>query len=188
MTLPRNEARAATAALLKDATTAGVRVYPTRIVPSATPVYPFILVYADEESMTGDGISVPQFAHDLTIVVDARMEVGATDSGDGEDALDSLCESILTRLLTNSEWVRRFDKISGIRIHIGTADQGETQVISALIRIGVSFGTIWEPVVPDALASVRLAVDAIDPSDPNLASPGPDGRPEAGGTFTVPTT
>ncbi|WP_211109374.1 phage tail terminator protein [Azospirillum tabaci] len=39
-----------------------------------------------------------------------------------------------------------------------------------------------------ALEGVHTTVDAIDPTDPNLASPGPDGRPEAEGDFTIPTT
>lgn len=188
MTLLREDARSATVGLLKDATTAGARVYATRFMPQGDPVYPLILVHTDDEGMMANGIGVPQFAHDLTIVIDVRMAVGATDPEECENALDGLCETILDRLLTNSDWVRRFDKIASVKTRIATNDQGETTLITALISIGLTFGTIWNPIVPDAFASARVTVDAINPSDPNLASPGPDGRPEAGGTFLIPTT
>lgn len=188
MTLPREDARSATVGLLKDATTAGARVYATRLLPPGDPVYPLILVHTDDEGMTANGIGVPQFAHDLTILIDARIDVGSADPADRENALDRLCEAILNRLLTNPDWVRRFERIAGIRTRISVIDQGGATLLTALIGIGVTFRTVWEPVVSDAFASARVGVDAIAPSDPNLASPGPDGRPEAGGTFLIPTT
>ncbi|MBP2314904.1 hypothetical protein [Azospirillum soli] len=188
MTLPREDARSATVDLLKDATTAGARVYATRLMPPGDPVYPLILVHIDDEGMTASGIGVPQFAHDLTILIDARMHVDTANPADCENALDRLCEAILNRLLTSPDWVRRFERIASIRTRISVINQGEATLLTALIGIGVTFRTVWEPIVADAFASAHVGVDAIDPSDPNLASPGPDGRPEAGGTFPIPTT
>ena len=41
--------------------------------------------------------------------------------------------------------------------------------------------------LPD-FGGTSLRIDAVDPADPNLSSPGPDGRVEAGAIFNIPTT
>ncbi|GAA4258945.1 hypothetical protein GBZ26_04005 [Azospirillum formosense] len=183
--LERTEIRAATVALLKGATTAGDRVYATRLMPQVGETYPTILVYTYDEDMTRRGGTPPQFAHDLTMVIDVRMK--ASEDGDAEDALDALCKAILERLLTNAEWVAQFEEISSVKTRIIPNDEGRHPLVLALIGISGKFHTIWQPVVPDAFEATRVGVDCIDPADPNLTSPGPDGRLEAEGVFTIPT-
>ncbi|MBK3797875.1 hypothetical protein GAY33_01225 [Azospirillum brasilense] len=186
--LERTEIRRATVSLLKGATTAGDRVYATRLMPQVGETYPTILVYTYDEDMTRHGGTPPQFAHDLTMVIDVRMK--ASDDGDAEDAedaLDALCGTILDRLLTNAAWVGQFEEISSVKTRIIPNDEGRAPLVFALIGITGKFHTIWQPVVPDAFEATRVGVDCIDPADPNLVAAGPDGRLEAEGAFFTPT-
>lgn len=184
--LERTEIRAATVALLKGATTtAGDRVYATRLMPQVGESYPTILVYTYDEDMTRRGGAPPQFTHDLTMVIDVRMKASADD--DAEDTLDALCETILDRLLCNADWVGQFEEIISVKTRIITNDEGRHPLVVALIGITGKFSTLWNPVVPDAFEATSVGVDCIDPADPNLASAGPDGRLEAGSDFTLPT-
>jgi hypothetical protein len=192
MTLYRSEIRAATVALLKDATPAGGRVWPTRIMPLRKPSYPAILVYTLDEDMRGNGHPPPQFDHELILQIQVRTQPTG-DDGEGfpddfEDEVDGICEAVLNRLLTNPEWVGRFDQIRSVNTRVGFDARGERPLVGALITITGTYGSIWEPVIPDTFASTSIGIDCIDPSDPNLASPGPDGRPEAGAIITIPTT
>ncbi|TWA90700.1 hypothetical protein FBY14_104204 [Azospirillum brasilense] len=183
--LDRTEIRAATVARLKGATTAGDRVYATRLMPQIGETYPTILVYTYDEDMTRHGGTPPQFTHDLTMVIDVRMK--ASEDGDAEDALDALCETILDRLLCSADWVGQFEAISSVKTRIITNDEGRHPLVVALIGISGKFHTLWQPVVPDAFEATRVGVDCIDPADPNLAAAGPDGRLEAEGAFPIPT-
>ncbi len=192
MTLHRSEIRAATVALLKGMTPAGDRVWPTRVMPLRRSSYPAILVYTLDEDMRRDGLSPPQFEHELTIQIQVRTQPTGEDGegfpDDFEDEVDAICEAVLGRLLTNPEWVVRFEQINSVNTRVGFDARGERPLVGALITITGTYRSIWEPVVPDDFASASFGIDCIDPADPNLRQPGPDGRIEAGATFTIPTT
>lgn len=53
--------------------------------------------------------------------------------------------------------------------------------------IAMDSGTDGYRPVLDDFAQTGFRIDAIDPADPNLAQPGPDGRIEAGGDWPVET-
>jgi hypothetical protein len=190
VTLPRTEVRAATVALLKGVTAVGDRVWPTRIMPLRRGSYPAILVYTLQEDMSGSGSPPPQFRHDLTLAIEIRWCPTDADlddlDDDAEDALDALCETVLDRLLTNPEWVAQFEEIIGISTAIGFDARGENVLMGARIVITGTYRTLWEPVVPDEFERLQFGIDAIDPADPNIRQPGPDGRIEAGADFTIP--
>lgn len=189
--LDRAEIRASTVTLLTDATPAGKRVFASRIAPLVKPTYPLILVYTPEEDMEGGRGTPPSFEHRLTLVVDVRSHAGSiedvSDPQSVEGALDGLCEAVLDRLLTTPEWVNQFERIASIKTRVIPQAQGSAPVLCAWIVITGTYSTSWDPKVPDSFATVRIGVDCIDPADPNLARPGPDGRPEAGAVFTIPS-
>lgn len=192
MTLHRTAVRAATVALLKGATAAGDRVWPTRIMPLSTDSYPAILVYTLREDITGNGTAPAQFRHDLDLAIEIHWcppDAELDDvEGDVEDALDAMCETILDRLLIDPAWVAQFEEITGANTVIGFDAQGKHVPMGARIVLSGRFSSMWEPVIPDGLASMSFGIDAIDPADPNHSVPGPDGRAEAGATIPIPTT
>jgi len=186
MDLFRTALRASTVALLKGATEAGDRVFPSRFMPTRKTEFPAVLVYTLEEDMERNGSSPPQFEHTLTMVIDVRVEMDM-DAADAADDIDALSQAILNRLLTNPEWVRQAETISAIKRRIVPSDQGQVPYLAALIGIVCQQDSAWEPVIPNTLDEVRVGFDCIQPFDPNRASAGPDGRSEAAAVFTIPT-
>lgn len=173
---------------------------------------PALLVDMREESKVARSGNNGPPSYDVTasMVVRARAVVpvhaGAAlhgvDHGPAAEAvLDAWLHAIQEALLGEASFVSRFSAIPTVRV--------ETQVVSdassMIAEAGVTFEMTWieeyPPRIDDALATVSLRVDAIDPFDPagnygailNFPAPsapprlrGPDGRVETGLDISLP--
>jgi hypothetical protein len=109
--------------------------------------------------------------------------------------------AIQEALLGDASFVSRFSSIPTVRVETQVSSDASSMIAEA----GVTFELTWieeyPPRVDDALATVSIRVDAIDPFDPvgnygpilNFPAPadpprmsGPDGRAETGLDINLP--
>lgn len=199
----RAQIRDATLLLLLQAVPeAGRRIYTARTWPLESPKNPCLLVYTWRETKTllSTAGSAPQFQVDAKLVVRARAE--AEDEIGLEAALDALAGAVENALLTDPDWVARFERIGGIESSIHTLEEpAERPVGEVALVFDVRWTEDFPPRLPFALAQVALRVDGAEPFDrtgtwpaapPFPAAPpaprtsGPDGRAEVAATINLP--
>lgn len=174
----RTTLRRETAARLTGATAAGPRVYRSRAVPLQPQHLPAIMVYTLGQSDRAVGIGEPSFDSTVDLVVEIAVQAGA--DGDLEDRLDALEHQVKALLLQDPDWLSLTGGVEAIETDTTIAEARGLRLIASRSTFRVkSGGETWPPLLPDQLAELRLGFDCIDPSDPNLARPGPDGRAEA---------
>lgn len=175
--LERARIRQDAKARLEDANTAaGVRVFASRVTPYGHKELPALAVYTlSDRGTSGDAAQVPEFATVTTLTVEARV---AHEEG-WDDALDALCEQVEGALLEDAAFVAQFDKVAAFNTSVTFEDGGEHPLALAVMTFDLAYTVAYQPRVSDALEAVSIGVDAIDPADPNLQTPGPDGRVEA---------
>jgi len=112
----------------------------------------------------------------LTIVVEVRVcEEFKTSAA----TVDLISEAVEDLVLSNELFQSEIESVSGLATQTAQEDGGKIPFSIAIITITVEYKR--EVIAnPDGYyLAATVNVDAIDPSDPNRASPGPDGRIEA---------
>lgn len=122
--------------------------------------------------------TAPQFDETITLTVEVAVD-GETDPKVAA-TIDTLCEQIEEALLQSVTWLRGIQGIPATSTEIRLNSTGDKRTAGGAIAIEIVLGEIFEPVIADKLLSAGVGVDVIDPAaDPNVKSPGPDGRIEA---------
>jgi hypothetical protein len=169
--LERTRLRTDVITRLKGNTSAGDNVFDSRVTGLSKEKLPALNITTPAESGTSDrATTYPDFETELTLEI--TVHISQADGWAGE--LDNLCEEVVSLLLTAPDFVDKYSRIASYRTEVIASDGGENPLIVAAIRIGLYYHEYFEPVIGDDLATVHIDVDAIDPSDPNLSSRGPD--------------
>lgn len=170
---------------LKAAGLAGGRVFSSRATPLPPEKLPAIEVRVETEALAAQGAPAwPLFLATETLIVEPIVK----DEADAADRLDALCQQIEDLLLTDPSWVNQFQKVAQIGTTIAISGEGDRVTMSAQMSFGIELGRLsFEPKVTDTLTRISTGIDAIDPSDPNRRTPGPDGRIEVSLDTTLPT-
>lgn len=164
--------------------------------------FPCILVYEDQtvRTSTSGNNGSPSFETTLTLDILAGVEVRTP--AEVKPALDALAAAIDAALLSDPTLPSAVSAIPRMTITRTSNAAGERILASLGVKMDLQFGEDFPPVIEDALESVHITVDAIDPFDPlgdygpidDFPAPedpprtqGPDGRAEAVLTVTLPT-
>lgn len=152
------------------------RIFGFRTTPLPQNKLPALLIYTNGEDLRSISIGAPRFRVSLELAIEAVCD-GATDDGLG-DALDDLCAAIKDKLLTDPNWIRQFERISGVRTDISADVAGDRRLAAAKLVFTLEFVASYPPNLDTAanLSTVQLAVDTI----------APDGDPEVTATITLP--
>ena len=181
---------------LMGKTIAQNRVFASRAIDLPKDLLAAIIVTADRETATSINLGgSPTFRHTLTVQIEAI--VAETKNMALDDRADSLATQIETVLLTDPEWVKKFEKISFESHELAYREEGERLKASVLMRLQLEYVLEHDPAIADDFVTAQVDVDSIDPADPNThppdgtypegygGDPGPDKRKEASATFTL---
>lgn len=174
--LKRAEIRKAIIDQLKNKTLAGERVYAGLPFATAEEDCPCVLVYTTQENCTTRAKHVPLYETSLTIIVEARV---TGDYASAEEVLDVLCEQIEARVLGEQKLRGMVEAITSVSTQKAWEDGGEYPLFVAMMSIVVEYKREFIADIQDEYLTASVKMDTIDPADPNLAAPGPDGRIEA---------
>src|SRR3990167_8668209 len=116
MTHVRQQIREAVATLLKVSPSTWGPVFETRI-PTSRAVMPFLMVFADGESVDSISVNSPGvYFRDLNIVVAGRLKLpGNNDTETVEDRMDALASEVETKL-SFSALLSTMTQLKGIRL------------------------------------------------------------------------
>lgn len=174
--LERTKLRRKIVEILRNNTDAGKNVYSTRCTPWHEKNLPGISVYTpSERGMSKAASNIPSFDMTLTL----NIEIADKSSENWDEKVDSICEQIEQLILKNDGLVKEFSQISSYSSVIDARDGGDMPIMAVIMSFDFIYTSIFEPKINDSLDAIDINVDCIDPSDPNLKSPGPDGRSEA---------
>lgn len=180
--LKRAELRTMIVAKLMNKTLAGARVYSALPFPTAQEDCPCVLVYTTQENSESRAKHTSMFETTLTISIEARV---SDDYKVAEQRLDELCEQIEQTLLSDPDLLGAVEGIQSWNTQKAVEDGGEYSLSLAIINMTVSFKRVIAPYTDGYFETANIRVDALDPADPNIASPGPDGRIEGTATITI---
>lgn len=160
------------------------RVFDTRQVQLRRAMLPAVRVYT---SATAENLclNIQQYRTTVSLVV----QITAEDIGDAANAelVDDLCMAVKTRLLSDTAWLRLFERMLSIETTLENNVEGESRTTNATLTFSLQESEVYEPIIPDWLEDVRLDVDVYRPAaDPNVRYPGPDGRIEIAGDVRLP--
>ena len=181
--LTRAQVRNATVTRLLGRTAADQRVFASRSIPIPQEALPAIRVFTPGETNASASIHVPVFRRTLQLGVEG-VTFAATDA-ELDDAADNLAEEIKNALLTDAEWVAMFERVENIETGLFLDTESDRRRISAQILFSLRLATItYEPAVFDALDTVNVEVDVVDPPE----TPGPGGERTIEAEATIPIT
>ena len=180
--LKRVELRKMIVNKLLNKTAAGPRVYSGLPFNTANDDCPCILVYASQENGTAPGKHTTLFNTTLTINIEVRV---ADDYRAAEDSIDSICEQIEMLLLADPELNMAVEAITSLNTQKGWEDGGDHSLSIAIIAMQFEYKRDISVITDGEFLTAHIDVDAIDPADPNIKQPGPDGRIEATAEITV---
>jgi len=189
MTHPRQFIRQKVAALLLNRTSAGKRVWPSRVRHFGAQRLPAIGVYTVEEDSPVGDVSPRVYKRTVTVLV----EVFATADENLDDALDALASEIEAVLMADPTWGGVVDdsSLEGTETGFASADEGERPFAALIMRWGADYETRPEVADESTLDDFRTAHVEWDFGAPNLDGPDgpdgePDGEPDATDTATLP--
>jgi hypothetical protein len=176
------------------------RVYDSRLPQLKREHLPAIRVYTNAVNEVGRSMSIPDFQSTAHLLIQIVCE-DITDAAIAETT-DAYCEMVKARLLCDPIWLQLFERVDSIDLEVDRHVEGEWRLTAATLDFGLRYSTSYEPVVPDWLTTMDVAVDVIDPAaDPNRGAPGtppnveggypggypgPDGRIEVGWRTLMP--
>ncbi|MEH6630166.1 MAG: hypothetical protein V7776_05045 [Halopseudomonas aestusnigri] len=151
-------------------TAAGQNVFKSRVHSFEIEELPALTVFTLEQQGTGGGYHIPAFDDEISLQIDAYI---ATNEG-WDDQLDIICEQVEDGLLKDPEFVKQFSSISSLSTNIGFKDEGETNIATAIIKIGLKFDSLYHPIIthdlegvdiqvtsPPAIASMKIDIESV---------------------------
>lgn len=146
---------------------------------------PALGVFILEERWQSDGdenAGTPHFKHVLVIGITTSCAATAPEDQLAliEDQADQCIEKILKDAsFFNQKWI---DGILSISRRLAFTRVGETPLAEQQIRMEITFGTTWEPVIPDVLEEVNFETRYPD------ATTSPDEVQQVKAVWPIPTT
>lgn len=136
-------------------------VFGFRTTPVPKSKLPALLVYTNGQSDRNLSLSRPYFRRTVEIAIEIVLD-GNTDADLG-DELDDKCAAVESALLTDSEWVRQFERVGDPRTDIGSAVDGERRMALAKLVIPVEYSAEYPPnlAAAPALSTVAADVDTM---------------------------
>lgn len=153
---------------------AGVRVDDSPVTSYDIDELPALAIYTPAETWTSRGSSAPLFKCATTVSIEGYIAA----VGGWAAKLDDLMEKAAEALFSDPEFVKGFSKIASASMSVGYFDEGAKPFATAKHQYVLEYEWEFEPVIPDNLITIKVGLDAVDPSDPNIKTPGPDGRNE----------
>lgn len=175
----------------KYKTLARERIYPSRMLPiqddelQEGPVLT-LNTLTENANTASRGTSGPQYKNEIILQVEGT--VNAAKDPAVEDLLDDLDEQVRETLMTDSVWLsaNSIEEVIRIETTKGLDETGGRRHGVVIMRFTIKQHIAFPPVIEDDLTKVNIKVDAIDPSDPNIKTPGPDGVIESELDVTLP--
>lgn len=181
--LKRTELRELVKSILMNKTLAGPRVYDSLPYPVDKDDCPCILIYTPTDNATSRAGHTALLESSLTIAIEVRVyEVFKTSAR----TLDHIVEAVEDLVLSNETFQSHIESVSSFNTQTGQEDGGQLPFSIAILSITVEYKREIIAKPDGYYLFATLDVDAIDPSDPNEATPGPDGRIEATIDVVVP--
>ena len=156
------------ALLVKEGVVEADNIYDSRISPSPISRNEEIVsVYCLNQNYSGS--EVQNTALNFKIAATLRIDLHVTSSADDllADLIDHRVDQIISTLMQSPDWLAYIEGVSSIEISTKLDDSGSVRVASASIAIEVNGNCTFEPNVKDWFQTASIALDAVDPSDPN---------------------
>lgn len=184
MSLDRTLIREDLVTRLLNNTSVSDKVFNWRVTPFKDPELPAIVIKApDERSAKKSAGTTPRFQSELTLQIEIHA-FGTTEKVVA-DQLDAINEEIETVVFKSPTWSKEFESWASYDTKVELNHESNKIRGLAIMLLDVKYQRSFPPTVPDELTNIHVDVDALDPSDPNLQTPGPDGRLEASADWPI---
>ncbi|MBF0251798.1 MAG: hypothetical protein HQL35_14345 [Alphaproteobacteria bacterium] len=151
---------------LLNKTAAGARVYRSRTARTDARDLPAILLYAPDETGEPVGAGAPQYAMDVTLAVEVRVN-GVADDWDTQAA--GLMDEIKQILFTDPAWTARWARAARFQVHQYLDGQGEAVLAGEVLTLTCRDDdlAVFEPVGLTTLDRIDVTVDHAGPDGPD---------------------
>ena len=148
------------ARLIVASLVASGHVYNSRVVALEPADLPAILVRSAGFEDANRSIALPSLVRTETISIQTMLQEDTESALSA--AIDALTESILSTLFLDGSWIRRYEKIDGIKVDLGMDADADRLRGGSMISFTVRQSVEYTPVVADDLSTVHIDVDLED--------------------------